>query len=156
MIDFHKILRLILPLSKRKVKIDSWLYIILQPITYLNNLFYQFKEVTNYKLKFNGQVIYLEHYLNDLYDPSQRRIYIEDTSNTDPNYIFNRVELLPALILYNQSENTPVYFLNNNEYTEQIDFIVKIPSGININSDLLRLEIDYYKQAGKKYKIETF
>lgn len=145
-----------LPISKRKVKIDSWLYIILRPITLLNGLFQQFKGSTNYKLNFNGQVIYLEHYLNDLYDTTQRRIYIEDTANIDYNYVYNIAELIPTLMVYNSNENIPVYVVNENEVVEQFNFIVNIPNSISFTEKIIRSQIDYYKVAGKKYKIETF
>ncbi len=156
LIDFNNLINKLLPISKRKPKTTAFLYLLLHPVKAVNILFNQFKTDTNYKLIFNGQIIYLEHYLNDLYDNTQRRIYIQDTANATFNYIYNRVELQQTLNIYNASENVPVYLINNNEAVEQIDFIVFIPSSISFNEKVVREQIDYYKAAGKKYKIETF
>tara|TARA_R110002111_G_scaffold140072_1_gene206022 strand:- start:855 stop:1328 length:474 start_codon:yes stop_codon:yes gene_type:complete len=156
LLDFNNIINKLLPISKRKDKTVAFLYLILHPLKAVNILFNQYKIGTNYKLIFNGQVIYLEHYLNDLYDNTQRRIYIQDTANAVYNYIYNQAELLPPLMVYNANENIAVYLINNNEAVEQIDFIVMIPSSIIYNEKVIRSQIDYYKSAGKKYKIETF
>ncbi len=155
-IDFNSSTDKLVPLSKKKNKILAFLYLILHPLKAVNILFDQYKATTNYKLIFNGQVIYLEHYLNDLYDNTLRRIYIEDTANIDYSYIYNQAELLPTLMVYNAAENVPVYIYNNSEAVDNIDFIIKIPIGVTFNESVLRTQIDYYKIAGKKYTIETF
>ncbi len=156
LINFNSTTRKLIPISKQKNKISAFLYLILHPLKAVNILFDQYKTDTNYKLIFNGQIVYLEHYLNDIYDSTQRRIYIQDTANAVYNYIYNQAELLPTLMVYNANENVPVYLINNNEAVEQIDFIIKVPSSITYNQKVMRSQVDYYKSAGKKYKIETF
>lgn len=156
LIDFNNLINKLLPFSKRKDKLTAFLYLILHPLKAVNIMYNQFKADTDYRLIFNGQIIYLEHYLNDLYDNTQRRIYIQDTANSTYNYIYNAAELLPPLFVYNANENIPVYLINNNEALENIDFIVFVPSSITFNEKVVREQIDYYKAAGKKYKIETF
>lgn len=155
-IDFNNLINKLLPISKRKDRVVAFLYLILHPIKTINILFDLFKKDIDYKLIFNGQVIYLEHYLNDLYDNTNRGIYIVDGSRTNQNYVYNRAEQIPSLVLYNRAENTPVYFINNNEVVEEVNFIIKVPSSVVFNEKIMREQIDIYKSAGKKYIIETF
>ena len=56
----------------------AWLASLLQPLQELNDKFAFYAKTTHYDLNFNGQVIYLEHVLNDSYDDLLRRIFIKD------------------------------------------------------------------------------
>ncbi len=162
------------------------MYSILKPLKTVNVLFVAFRLAIQYKLQFNAQIIYLEHYLNDLYDPAKRDIYIEDTANIEFNYLYNTIENRPPIYLfnnnnidslYNSSETSssivsnaseasplylgsligmPFYFLNNSEYANQVDYIVMVPVGISYNELLMRKQILTYNQAGKRFNINTY
>lgn len=157
MINFNTSINKQLPISKRKVKIVALLKLLLHPLIAVNLLFEQFKLAISYKLQFNGQIIYLEHFLNDLYDPSNRSIHIEDVANIDVSYAYNRAEQQPTIIAYNRAEQQVSAYLNNRqEIINQFQFIVKVPTSVTFDEVIMRIQIDYYKIAGKQYKIETF
>lgn len=113
---------------------------------------------TLYEMQHDSTVISLEKMLNeyfssefDTYDAtshlSTRQVFIEDASRIPPTYI------------YQTAENQPVYlgsiYLDRTE-TETADFIVKIPVSFSFNEARLRQQIDFYKLAGKQYRIETY
>lgn len=117
--------------------------------------FYQEKE---YEMTFTGQVIYLEHYLNDLYDPINRDIYIEDFDGPETTYLFNKAENNEETYLFNKSENEPPTYLYNKAELQalQIDFVVFVPASVTFTEVVMRKQIDKYKLAGKAYKIEVY
>lgn len=142
-----------------KLKFLDNLKAFLKPSQELNDTFCLFVEKSRRKASFTGQVIYLEHLLNDEFDVGQRRIYIADgQANVLPPFIFKKIEQRP-IYLYNKSENEPKFYLyNTNEYFISSDFIVFVPSGILTAALELKIErlVGYYKQAGKRFEIQGF
>lgn len=56
-----------------------------------------------YDLQFNGQIMYLEYVLNDLFDNNLRRIYINNTADNSARlFIFNKVEGQPKHYVFNK------------------------------------------------------
>lgn len=156
-VDFLDIVVKLIPFHLRKTTIIAYLTAILKPFQTLNALFVQFTEDTNYRLIFTGQVIYLEHYLNDLYDPTLRRIYIEDVANIQFDYIFQDIEQRPPVYVYQQAEGQPPFYIaQQSEYDQAINFIIHIPVSITFDELIVRKQVDVYKQAGRQYSIETF
>jgi hypothetical protein len=139
----------------------SWLGAKLNPLQNLNNTFAFYAKKTRYDLSFTGQVIYLEHVLNDVFDPVNRSIYIEDPtpSNIDNTYVFYGVEnqILPY-VYYDAEGVASPYLLYELEFFGIPDFIVWIPSQVmnSQNEPKIRAIINKYKQAGKFYKIRVF
>lgn len=155
-INFKDIALKIVPSYRRKPKMMDFIYSLIKPIDNTNVVFSAFTSDTDYYLKFNGQIIYLEHILNDLYDNISRGIYIEDLANVDKIYLRNRVEARPPFYLYNRAEaQPPKYFKNLTEYTSNNRFIVKVPNTVTYVELEMRAIIDKYKQAGVNYTIEV-
>lgn len=131
----------------------------LKPVQDLNDDFVLFVAKSRREANFTGQVIYLEHLLNDEFDASQRRIYIDDgQANILPPFVFNKIEQRP-IYLYNKSENQPKFYLyNKSEYFTNADFIVFVPNAILTASLVVEMEraVNYYKQAGKTFGIQGF
>lgn len=154
----------ILLLIKNNVKVELWqepfvsyIQAVIAPLQGLNDTFAQFADDINYKLSFNGQTVYLEHYLNDQYDDVLRRIWIENTSNTSQAYIYLKAELQPKLFVYKRSEGKPpLYLFGSAEPLFSTHFIVHVPDDITYVEVIMRAQIDQYRIAGKIYEIQTF
>lgn len=132
----------------------SWIKVIQKPLTTLRvQLNDKYNEI-EYENKFNGQVIYLQHVLNDQFDPVDRLITIEDQANIDYDYLYLNAEGGQSSYVYLDSEGASPYYLNlQAEYTGATHFVVKIPN-TGINQIELKSWIDKYKLAGKQYEIE--
>ena len=132
----------------------SWIKVIQKPLTTLRvQLNDKYNEI-EYENKFNGQVIYLQHVLNDQFDPVDRLITIEDQANIDYDYLYLNAEGGQPNYVYLDSESASPYYLNlQSEYTGATHFVVKIPN-TGINEIELKSWVDKYKLAGKQYEIE--
>lgn len=156
-IDFDDIVNKLLPIRLNKARNREFIYALLKPLKDLHESFKQLRNTTAYKLSFNAQIVYLEHYLNDQYDPNNRGIYIEDVANIEYVYLFNKLENRPAIILHNKSENkAPCYLRNKQEYSTAVDYIIKVPIGVNYNDLKMRSQVLFYNNAGRRFKIETY
>jgi len=155
-IDFKDIALKWLEPDLRLPAILDFIYSLMKPIKTTNNSFQQFRDQVNYKLLFNGQVMYLERYLNDVYDPIKRRIFISDAVRKPINYVYNKLEDKPKMYLYNQSEEqTPIYLYNRLESNGTISFWVNIPEDVTYNTIVITAQINIYKMAGKGFGFKT-
>lgn len=163
-LNFREVFQYLIPTWIRGEKFVAWLGAILEPVQTLNQSFADWASAVRYDLRFNGQVIYLEHVLNDQFDDTLRRIYIDDPAGQQifTPYVFNKAEQQPPLYLYNVADaldtedNIVIYNVSELEVTE--DFVVHVPSGIfNPAAEVqMRGLIDKYRIAGKRYTFETF
>lgn len=157
---FREVFKYLVPFKIRGVLFETWIASLLQPVQTRNLLFADFVGDTRYLLRFNGQVIYLEHRLNDEWDNIDRRIYIDDPLGTDifPNLVFNKIEQENTFVIYNKSENQESFIYNQIELQTDYDFIVYVPAEIYTNQINLEMRqvIDTYRIAGKTYIIQTF
>ncbi|MCF8219399.1 MAG: hypothetical protein K9J21_10515 [Bacteroidales bacterium] len=101
-----------IPWALRQSQRTAWIKAMHAYLFKLNDEFKQFVLDTKYKLKIDGRKIYLEHYLNDLYDDVQRRIYIETNQLPDQLFLFKKQEI-PALYLSRLWINTTTYTVGN-------------------------------------------
>lgn len=62
-----------------------------------------------YKMSFNGQIIYLEHVINDRFDPTQRLIYIENVNSIVGLYLYNKPEIKPKNYIYRKWDVAHTY-----------------------------------------------
>ena len=155
LIDLYFLIQITLPPFLRGNNLIAMLFACIKPVSEIQNNFYQYYEDKKYELKFNGQVIYLEHLLNDKFDPILRRIYIGDAEQTPNVYVFNDSEDNEAIYLFNSSDTSvDIYLFNTSEETPGLDFIVFIPIGFIYNDSLMKYYINKFKTAGKRYKIQ--
>lgn len=124
-IDFNDIAKKLIPESERGPRFIAWFKSAIRPLVQLHSQFTSFRDDINYKLLFNAQVIYLEHFLNDQYDNVNRQIYIEDTANITYNYLYNENENRPPVYLHNYSSVD--YMRNENEFYETDIKLYNIP-----------------------------
>ncbi|GEM58442.1 hypothetical protein [Flavobacterium columnare] len=148
-VDFRKLTVLLLPIALRKRKTIAFLHCLIKPI---DDVYYNWKQKRLedwYKLNHNGQRCKLRKVLNDELDNQQRRIRIDDGTSFKRNYI------------YTKAESKPIYlgkdFINSRSEFENtgVDFVVYVPTAIVDKSiHKLKFLINYYKLAGKRYRIE--
>ncbi len=138
----------------------EWIKSLLQPLQSLHDRFSAQAANTLYIMNITGQVIYLEHYLNDLFDPVLRRIFIADGSIVLPPYLYNLVDDEEHLYLYNKADGeAPFYLYNRPDYGGQSEFIVMVPAAIILTPILIsqiKTAVNKFKQAGVKYSIENY
>lgn len=161
-LNFRQVFKYLVPSLIRGERFEAWIGALLQPVQTLNEGFVSDAESIRYFLRFTGQVVYLEHLLNDLFDNNLRRIYIDDPSDIQiiTPYVFNKVEQQPPIFIYNKVEGEDAVFI----YTKAElglgtdDFIVHVPTGI-FNPTIetqMSFYIDKYRIAGKRYSFQTF
>ncbi len=152
-INFVQLIKSFLPIDWRQKRTTWFLNSIIKP---LDSLYVD----TLYKMQHTCQVIYLEKMLNEYfvvvgYDSQNHEatkvVFIDDAPKPPMQYIYLQPEI--------QFSNKPYLFLGIKYLTgdfDHIDFIIHIPSSFVFVEDKLKAIIDYYKLAGKKYKIEIF
>lgn len=157
-IYFQDIIKKLVPAAYRGSNLADVIFALTKPLRSLNITFKSHKDSVDYDLQFNGQTMNLEHVLNDKFDPSLRRIYIEDVSYINSVYVANKVEGSVTLYLANKSETTvpPVYLENKIEQTGQTHFRVMVPASLTFSMIELRALVDKYKLASKIYTVQTF
>lgn len=156
-IDFRELANKLTPPFLRSLKNIDFLEAILKPLEEVNLKFKSFRRSSIYKVKNNGQIVYLQAVLNDTYDNSQRRIYILDFP------IFNPVYVFPV------NDQKPVYLDSKYLHTEaevnavlQSDFLVFVPleirpyapEDLEIFLTQIKSLVNYYKLASKRFDIK--
>lgn len=138
----------------------DWVSSIIKPIQDLNNELDKYANHTYYLLHLTGQVIYLEHYLNDLFDSDLRDIYIEDDSLVLPPFLYLISDYIPpGEMLYLYPDTNPIYLYNQFDYFTQGSFIVYVPIRLLLSSEYenrIRAAVNRYKQAGVSYKVINY
>jgi len=135
----------------------KWLGAVLAPLQTLNSLFREYVADIRYSMYMTGQVVYLEHLLNDLYDSVSRRIYIEDGEGTQPMLLYNKAETPESEVIRNKAEGGIDSVLYNRvESFGEVDFVVVLPFGEipDFWDAQIRANINKYKIAGKRYRID--
>lgn len=148
-VDFYKLGMLLLPSFLRQQITLAFVKSMMCP---LDNLYYkwsQFRDKNIYTLQHNGQVCYLRKALNDQFDPSLRRIFIEESNAFKRKYIYTKAEEKPRF-LGKMYINQKINFADTG-----FDFLVFVPAQI-IKTQIYELGavIRFYKLGGKIYKIE--
>lgn len=122
-IHWGKALLMLLPPLLRKQKQIAWLKTLVKP---LDNLY----EDTLYKMQHNGQVMYLEKILNDLFNPGVNYVYdasitnkmnrglivVEDAHRPKVQYLFTNHEI------YNEGEDAIIVVNNGEELEFQVRY----------------------------------
>lgn len=129
----------------------SLIHVMNTPFKHSLNAFYALYEQKRYEIAFNGQVMNLEHVLNDYFDNILRRIRIADYSVT-PLYLFNLAEDNEVTYLFNSDEVADPVYLNNQEEASGL-FIIYVPIGQITNYNLFNSIATKYKLKGKTYQI---
>lgn len=153
-IDWKRMVRWNLPVSRRKPRLLAMLYALIYPVVVVYQALIKYKKAKQYQLLISPQVCYLERLLNDRFDYGLRRIRIDEPIVHDPWYLFQEEELKPEY-LFTEGENQPVYLFTESEAGEiKDDFIVLVPAGLSFDSNELKSLLNQFRLAGKKYSIK--
>ncbi|ROH98274.1 hypothetical protein EGI16_21595 [Chryseobacterium sp. G0240] len=125
---------------------SSFLSLISDEISDLNLSFLTNRNQNITKIVHNSQVCKLRKILNDTFD-YERRIQIVDGVLKKPKYIYTNAEQKPKWL--------GEMFIYTQEETEGsgVDFTVMIPGDLKNYQVEIKALIDFYKLAGKRYKI---
>jgi hypothetical protein len=155
-IDYKKMVLWLTPNRLRKTRMLAWLGVLVNPVVVLYQNFLAFRKTKLYYLGISPSVCDLERLLNDRYDFTQRRIYIDDAQDKPIKYIFRRLESKPKF-LRRRSEASPLILYTRNESgINAIHFIVYVPVSIVFDLQEMKSLINIYKLLGKRYKVQTF
>jgi hypothetical protein len=150
--NIEKVIKLLLPIIMRRFRTIEWIKALLAPIEWL-------KADILYRMQHDCRVIYMEKMLNEKfntpgYDPNDHEetkvIYI-DEGNTPERLWLNKSTNPDKIYLGTAYLNTTGYY--NDDYS---DFIIYVPSIMEPLEPKVRKYINYYKLAGKAYKIIYF
>ena len=122
----------------------------------LNNKFNAYTQSVQEDIKFNGQKIYLQRRLNDLYDPTNRAIYIVTSQNIETKYIFDNSESQTDYIYNIIEASAPFYIGDISEAGLGYEFIVYVPVALVYNDEAFDATINRYKAVDKRYIIQTY
>ena len=156
-VNWSNIIRDITPPRIYKKGIVAWISVLVTSVQNVWSWFKSFTDDTDYDLKHNGQVVYLEAALNDAFDPSGRGIYITNSGGNEiiplfPDNDLKELELQPDSDFSNMVTLFPDSEYEGGEY----DFIVNVPFALT-QGETYRMQsiLDKYKLASKRYYIKT-
>ena len=126
--------------------------------------FYSFVSTKKLELKFNAQSIYLSEYLNQVFDPIQKRIYIINDSTLFESYFYRTSESILSseqLYLFRTSEtitDDEQVYLDKGGISIGVNFQVAIPSALSSlsSSGFFVASVNKYKLPDKSFEIITY
>lgn len=157
-IDWNNVIKILVPPVYRQTIHLDWLKALTAPIRSLYSSFVSYKDDKMYFSSITFQQIAIEKLLNDLYDNTHRRIYLEDVTQITNTYIANKALGYPPVYVYNSAvSHDELWVYNKNTTLTQLDFLVKVPAMLmgTINLNQMKAYIDDYAFAGKRYEIQS-
>jgi hypothetical protein len=143
-------------------RLNAWFEVLVSPSYFLKNLYDNYVNGERYKLQFNSQVMYLEHRLNDQLDPIERRIFLDDTLDSQvlPTVIYRKTDRQPSTIIFRKSDNAGAnraVVWRKSDLNFDADFVVFIPSVLDIPEAKrdIRNIVNFYRVAGRRFIIQT-
>lgn len=146
----------LIPLHKRLPNRIGWLWLLTRPLASLWEDFVTWRANTRMMVNVNSQKKVLESYLTKKYN-QKISIRIEDFDDQLLEVSKDQLEseeTMPKFSLRNENFEKPAIPLQGEirQRFENVDFIVYIPVGLD--AELISAEIEKYKQAQLKYRIQ--
>lgn len=179
-VDWQQVAAALVPWFLRRSRLVAWLSVAIKPSGYLWLVFLEDRRWMLFRVRYSGQVIYLEHMLNKLFN-SGRPAYTDDTPTgiwigpgqlvDDGNYIYTQAEAgeeSDENRVYDSSEvvdepNDEIWLYEQWELENlSYDFTVNVPLAVGDVSANKRLYDQIfswtrnYCQAGKRFKIQNY
>jgi len=154
-IDFVKLVEMLLPTVLRMPRLIAFMSALTAPIRQIYSEFLDYRSYALNELNHNGQIIYLEKYLNDRFDNDLRRIWISDGVDSESPYYYTYREVIGPVMRTFQ-EDTDIILRTNHEEYATAEFIVNIDNSVgDLFPDLNELQacIDLRKTPGTVYEI---
>ncbi|TNE31828.1 MAG: hypothetical protein EP346_00050, partial [Bacteroidetes bacterium] len=108
-VDWDKIILKAIPAFLRRTRRYDWLVVLNSQTRAVNAEFDIYSDAVKRKLLHNGQVIYLEKVINDIFDADQRRILITDGEWANEVFIYHGYENQGDYNVYYAWENGTNY-----------------------------------------------
>ncbi len=112
-INWSYIVRYFTPTYWRGVVSLTWLEVLISPVKSLHADFITWTALQDRWILHNGQTIYLEKLLNDLFDNVNRGIYIDTVADNRFYYLFNVAEARQPNYLYNMWNASTAYVVDD-------------------------------------------
>jgi hypothetical protein len=157
-IDFDKLIRQVLPSGLRKPKMIAFLSVILYPLKQLYTQFKQWENKSQYDIKYqSGCPAHLEKVINDIFDNTEKRIYIGPGNIPTRTYLRLRLADNPLYVRL-RSANAPIYIYTRDAYLYgNYNFTVNVPDALNtIDTVYLTAVVNRYKRDSKTFIIKYF
>lgn len=155
-INMKRLALLLLPTFWRRPLFAALTYAAVSPLQALHTRFMRWRQETDYRLRYNGQVCHLEAVLNDRFDPLQRRITITDNAENIGSITLHR-RAVDRSVLLPQRGSGRIILLNRRGYggVSGVDFWVNLPISLYGDIDLaqVRAVVGTYKLASKRFSI---
>ncbi len=167
-VDFNVLVRQLLPVRLRQAVTLAWLKCLVAPVKWIHSFFMVNRQNNLYLLSHNGQVCYLEAALNDIFDPDNRRIFIDDPLFRDPVYTYLINEEKPVFLgLVSEigvssipAPNPVPLYLESELYNGGgTSFIINVPLVLSLTpGQMARFTalVDRYKLPARLYDIVFF
>lgn len=154
--DIEKHIVALLRAEKRQTPRIAWLMTLLGPLNDTQQRFLAFINDIDLRTAITCQVIYIEHILNYIFDPDDQRIYIGPGQNQAQIYIYgDAIPVVNNRFIYGDGvpDPNPDYLYGDNTQLSMVDFIVYVPVTLVIDELLFKATVEYYRKAGKRWKI---
>ena len=155
-VDVYKLAAYLLPPFLRKKKLFSFFSVFVYPFFGLVQSFKNFRKSRLYRLNANGQVIYIEKYLNDYFNLEYKDIYITDSDNNIANVSDLYSDSSITMTVYPANFTDVLYVMSGFESTKREDFIVNVPSYLHDRISEITTLVEYNKPAGRNYYINIY
>lgn len=155
-VNFKRMALLMLPTFWRRPLIAAIAYATTTPLNYIYTVFTTFRQSTDYRLRHNGQVCYLQAMLNDRFDLALRRITVtDDPSAAEPVVLWQRSEGRSLMLPMRDSGLAVMVNRRGFSGVNAIDFWVNIPVVLlgTVDIDRLTALVNVYKLASKRFSI---
>ena len=153
-LNWNRLVTFFIPKVLRKPLLLALIHSAILPLKANYSAFLSFKKNAAYKVKHNGQVVYLEKMLNDKFDKDLRRIQVENSKPNVPLWLYH-VEDGKPMFTYHIADGKSVHFFNKGAHYNAFDFTVLIPNDLIEIKSQMQAQVNYYKLFSKNYKIET-
>jgi hypothetical protein len=107
-LSWARLVKLNVPSERTKLFDLLWFGLLVSQIKYVYDQFITYRLSVLYALRHNSQVMYLEKFLNDKFDPIGRGIYIQ-TTDVSKMYIYTKAEHNTRVYLYRKYNSTINY-----------------------------------------------
>jgi len=144
--------------------LSKFISVLASGINVTKSTFSAFVNQTKFELKFNAQSIYISEYLNQVFDPIQKRIYIINDATLFENYFFRTSESIASdeqLYIFRESEtitSDEQVYLDKRGIPVGVDFQVAVPLALValVTNDVFSASISKYKLPNKFFEVITY
>jgi hypothetical protein len=154
-INYNRLALALVPLKLRRSLLMNFLYVLLSPVRRVTSLFDSYRDLSDYRLKHNGQVCYLRAVLNDRFDCFERRITIEDVDPVESPTLHLRSRA--TFLMADLRTSGQAVILNKRAFSvgNSVDFNVVVPVSLRglFPEEQMHALIKTYKLASKRYTI---